>query len=363
MRCIRWALLTGLLVLGTWSPSYAVGVCTDAAGCLEFPLVGGGGGGGGYATIQNEEISLAQRTILNFAGAGIDCVDNVGTPRTDCTVVGGWPLQNIAGGITWANSLANAVKVGKDTSNYWAIYHDPTLGLQINCVVADVENGCNYIRRMAAGKYFELQNSIGTPIFHVDADTGETTYARIDSRSTGNVLTLPFRWDFDLCGINPADSTLSHLWNKDPLSTAPTLNAKIETNWDTCGATFPDSDGDYGVGITRRLPVGYVVGSMVAEIWWYTSGTGNAVFQIAVKCYASNEAATTFNAEKTAAATAGTSGVVNVAAMGALTDTGCVGGELMRIRFYRNRQKTSPDDTLNASLHVEKVYISGYVAE
>ena len=53
------------------------------------------GGGGGYATIQDEGTSLTQRNTLNFTGAGVTCVDNVGSTRTDCTISGGgisWPL-------------------------------------------------------------------------------------------------------------------------------------------------------------------------------------------------------------------------------------------------------------------------------
>lgn len=44
-------------------------------------------GGGGYATIQDEGTPLTQRTTLNFAGAGVSCVDD--TTRTTCTISGG----------------------------------------------------------------------------------------------------------------------------------------------------------------------------------------------------------------------------------------------------------------------------------
>ncbi len=48
-----------------------------------------GGGGGGYDTIQDETVGLTARTTVNFTGAGISCVDNGGSSRTDCTVAGG----------------------------------------------------------------------------------------------------------------------------------------------------------------------------------------------------------------------------------------------------------------------------------
>lgn len=47
---------------------------------------GGGGGGGGYATVQEEGVSLAQQTTLNFIGAAFTCVNNAGASRTDCTL-------------------------------------------------------------------------------------------------------------------------------------------------------------------------------------------------------------------------------------------------------------------------------------
>lgn len=53
---------------------------------VETPV---GIGAGGYATIQDEGVSLLQRTILNMKGAGVTCVDNAGTMTTDCTIPGG----------------------------------------------------------------------------------------------------------------------------------------------------------------------------------------------------------------------------------------------------------------------------------
>lgn len=44
----------------------------------------GGSSSGGYDTIQDEGTPLAQRTVLNFAGASVTCVDD--TTRTTCTI-------------------------------------------------------------------------------------------------------------------------------------------------------------------------------------------------------------------------------------------------------------------------------------
>ena len=42
-----------------------------------------------YGTIADEGSSLTQRSTLNFTGAGVSCVDNAGSSRTDCTIAGG----------------------------------------------------------------------------------------------------------------------------------------------------------------------------------------------------------------------------------------------------------------------------------
>jgi hypothetical protein len=62
--------------------------CTLAGGVLSIssPSSSSGGGGGGYATIQDEAGALTQRTVVNFTGAGVACVDNAGSTRTDCTI-------------------------------------------------------------------------------------------------------------------------------------------------------------------------------------------------------------------------------------------------------------------------------------
>ena len=51
--------------------------------------------GGGYATIQDEAAGLTARTIVNFTGAGVSCVDNAGATRTDCTIAGGSGSANV----------------------------------------------------------------------------------------------------------------------------------------------------------------------------------------------------------------------------------------------------------------------------
>ncbi|KKL28074.1 hypothetical protein LCGC14_2378790, partial [marine sediment metagenome] len=73
-----------------------VGVNFAGAGVICAPQVAGittctitGGGASGYQTIQDEGSALTQRTILNFIGSGVSCVDSVPSTRTDCTITAG----------------------------------------------------------------------------------------------------------------------------------------------------------------------------------------------------------------------------------------------------------------------------------
>lgn len=72
------------------------------------------GAGGGYATIQDEDSGLTQRTTLNFEGSGVTCADD--TTKTTCTVPG----------VTGTNSTvftasSGATNVATGATNYIAI--------------------------------------------------------------------------------------------------------------------------------------------------------------------------------------------------------------------------------------------------
>jgi hypothetical protein len=86
------------------------------------------GAGGGYITIQDEGTSLTQRNTLNFTGAGVSCVDNAGSTRTDCTIGGGGGIggsgtlnyvAKFTAGTTIGNSLIfdNGTQIGIGTSS------------------------------------------------------------------------------------------------------------------------------------------------------------------------------------------------------------------------------------------------------
>lgn len=182
------------------------------------------------------------------------------------------------------------------------------------------------------------------------SDAATFTNKALDVEGTGNSITTVRYWDLDLAGC--VGGTASHAWNTG-IATAPTPTCATGTNRVTGYVTFPDSDGDVALQIARQLPDGFT-GSFDADIWWKTTGTGNARFQISTLCYADDEADdASFNAASIVTAAAGTSGRWNKQTITGITTTGCAGGELMRIRFLRNRTEAS--DTLNAALDVEKI--------
>lgn len=272
--------------------------------------------------------------------------------------VTGWPTVSTTKEVTWADNFTNALRIG-GTTDKWAFYYDPTDGLQAAGVCGGVLNACNYTRKLQSGKYMEWLNSANASISRITESTGAWTNMKVDAEGTGNSITLPFRWDLDFCGVSPADgTTASHIWNRDPLSSVPSLTVKVGSNRGTCVLTFPDSDGTYGVQITKQIPDGAFTGSFDADIWYDTTGTGNARFQIATACYADDEADdASFNTASIVTAAAGTSGRPNKVTLTGITTTGCAAGELMRIRFFRSRTEAS--DTVTASVNVEKIIFKG----
>lgn len=209
---------------------------------------------------------------------------------------------------------------------------------------AQTSGAATFILQDAAG----VNQTVAT-LAQAQALTNKT----IDCSTAGNVCTITHHKEFDLA--SSSGGVASHIWNEDPLSTTCTPTSVVGTNRAMGVCTFPDSDGDYGRQISFDLPVGYVSGSLKAIVTWKTTGTGNARFQIQTKCYADDEADdAAFNTASVVTAAAGTSARPNKQDTGAITDTGCAGDELLRVRFFRNRTEAS--DTLNAALDVEKVH-------
>ena len=52
------------------------------------PIEAATGGSSYNQTIEDEGTPVTQRSTVNFTGAGVSCVDNAGSSRTDCTIAG-----------------------------------------------------------------------------------------------------------------------------------------------------------------------------------------------------------------------------------------------------------------------------------
>lgn len=251
-----------------------------------------------------------------------------------------------------ATSSGTAMEVGSDAANeYIVTYRDATAGLIQTCKVGGVLDNCDKTIKIGSGKVFRVYNASGGVALEIDA-SGRTTQVTEYRRVCGG----------DLVAISPADSLAYHIWNKDPLSTAPTAIAVSGTNRAMGVAQFPDADGDYGVQIRCNLPQGFITTGAQITVWARTTGTatGNAVMQFQTKCYADDEADdAAFNTATAHVMAAGVVGRPNRYQALTLDLTGCAAGELLTLRAFRNR--THGSDTLSGGAwEVEKIELAGY---
>ncbi len=173
--------------------------------------------------------------------------------------------------ITWANNFANAAKFLDGNNTGTAIYTDVTNGPQIPCVIAGVENACNYIRTLAAGKYLAYNNNAGTPIFTLTNDTGALTNLTLDCTQSSNLCTVPEEqwWDAASC----QNTTAQAVFNL-PTSNAPTPHCE-GTNTLIATLDFNDTT-DQSFTARWVLPVGFT-GSIDVKFRWKAVSTSGAV--------------------------------------------------------------------------------------
>lgn len=139
----------------TLNTSYDAGWYLDSTNhfaCKLSAALGGGscaptGSGGGYSTIQDEAVALAQEVTVNFTGAGVTCVDNAGSSRTDCTIPGG-------SGVSGSGTTSKVPKfTGSGSIGDSSIDDGLTTA---NTVTINASGGLNILGSGAAG-YFGLK--------------------------------------------------------------------------------------------------------------------------------------------------------------------------------------------------------------
>ncbi len=92
-----------------------VGVtCVDDIPGLETDcdIPGGAADGVGYDEVMEEAVGLVKRAIVNFIGANMTCVDNPGSSRTDCTVSGAGGNLDLLDGATHQDTAAGTAVRG-----------------------------------------------------------------------------------------------------------------------------------------------------------------------------------------------------------------------------------------------------------
>lgn len=248
--------------------------------------------------------------------------------------------------IDGANNGSNAFLLGNGT-NEWAGYHDVTKGLLWNCKMAGVENACNYVRQLAAGFYWEIQNHAGTSLLRVTNDTGEVTNAKINTESAGNVFIYKkYLWrPFAACQSGAA----STVWDL-PTSNAPTAACK-GTNTPKGVLEFPDGSTDLSAHLVEFLNEDWT-GAIEATLVWESASTStnNALWGIAIACAGAGDSSDPAYTDDdfTADANNGTANTYNLTAANTVTTTGsCTAGDLMHIRVKRRLSQAG--DTLAAT--------------
>jgi hypothetical protein len=259
------------------------------------------------------------------------------------------------------NSFASAIRFQESSTtpgNGFAFYIHATNGPTFVCYIGGVENDCDYYRKLNAGKKLGVKNSSGTVIWEVDEATGAVTASTVNAETTGVTITAPFKHNFKMTGCAGTTGTLLLDTNATLAPTATCAAGSTNTTLIIGTADFPDSDGEYQVQDSFRLP-GDFSGNIDLQYYWRAAATsGDVVWQAQTMCTSDAEVEdVAWNTASTVTDTAkGTTLQFNTATISAVTATNCAAGDYFHIKFFR--QRTHASDTITGVVQLRNVELT-----
>ena len=150
--------------------------------------------------------------------------------------VTGWPTSSATKEITWANSFANAARIGAtSTGRYWALFDDATDGLTFDCVVATVQGACDKGTKISATYKWFIADASNSKLFNFEPNAS----APKDQYALGAEKIRKFIYF-------PAGSLVGDGTNCPATATAVTINSGPKLYTMICGSGA-NGDMDFDV--------------------------------------------------------------------------------------------------------------------
>ena len=350
---------------------------------------------GGYATIEDEDTPLTQRTTLNFEGAGVSCADD--TTKTTCTIpgAGSATITVEEDNVTVSASVSDIdFGSGFDVTEAPAGEANVVMDLSEN-VTGDVTFNTSNVSTIQANSVALSTDTTGNYVMSI---TNGTSITGGDGGSEGAALTLDVV-DDGINGTELADnitvdgsnlrlgdggSNYSQVGTNGALTYAGTAKPARTVILTSGGATLPatnfpasttidgtnvdykvlefDASTDESIYYTFIWPDSWDAGTISARFRWLAASTsGDVVWAIQTACVADDEAvdATLNTANTVTDTTKATTLEANDADIASVTVTGCAAGEIAHIKIYRDADNGSDTMTGDARLIYTKMeYIS-----
>lgn len=313
--------------------------------------------GGAYSF----RVPVTARTsgTIKVTGTGTTAVASRGAGGGGGSGSSAWPGSTQDKDINNADGLVNAIGILGASGDGTLLHTDPTDGPQIVQKCGGVVNGCDYYRKLNAGKRSGYKDSSGNIDFEYTETTGKISALTVDCEDAGVNCTLYQKLPGcggDLVAVS-ATGVADHIWAKAVGATVPTATAEVGVNSIRGVATFPDVDGVYGYEFDCQLHPGWS-GVLDAKLVFDSAGSGSFVPQIVTKCYAQGAAKdAAWNTVYAPVVTLQTANTMTLATILAVPSTGCAANNVLRFKLLRDR--THASDTATAAINIERFELWG----